>query len=84
MTAEDLRGKWTEVETWRFAQTLLARDLVALRHTATDMETMRAVVEHETAFALVSRKLAGANLAYYEARDALERQPKPEPHMHTH
>lgn len=42
------------------------------------------IARHESALALASEKLASANLAYYEARDAWEHQPRPEPHAHTH
>jgi hypothetical protein len=84
MTPDELRSKWIEVDALRIAQTALARDLVTLRRTAADLETMGAVADLKTAFEVISRQLAEANLAYYEARAAFEAQPRPEPHSHPH
>lgn len=79
----ELEGRWAEVDAWRIVQSALTRDLVKLRRRAADGEdTALEGAAHEIALTLAGQKLAGANLAYYEARDALERQPRGEMHSH--
>lgn len=86
-TPRELDARWSEVDAWRIAQSALTRDLVKLRRRvaagADGEEVALAVEAHETALELAGEKLATANLAYYEARDALEHQPRLE-HGHSH
>jgi hypothetical protein len=62
-------------------QSALTRDLVALRRQAREgADVTLDIAAHDLALTLATAKLAYANLAYYEARDALDRQG----YTHTH
>lgn len=81
----ELNTRWSEVDAWRVVQSALTRDLVKLRRQAREgADVALDIAAHEIALTLASTKLATANLAYYEARDALEQQPRGEAHSHTH
>lgn len=80
-TPGELNTRWSEVDAWRIVQSALTRDLVRLRQRTDKGEDLGLVLAtHEMALALAGEKLAYANLAYYEVRDALDRQG----HTHTH
>ena len=71
----ELNTRWSEVDAWRIVQSALTRDLVALRRRATEGEDVALdMAAHDLALTLATAKLARANLAYYEARDAAEHQ----------
>jgi hypothetical protein len=77
----ELNTRWSEVDAWRIVQSALTRDLVALRRRATEgADVTMDIAAHDLALTLATAKLARANLAYYEARDAAEHQA----HGHSH
>lgn len=77
----ELNARWSEVDAWRIVQSALTRDLVRLRQRTEEGESLGlALATHEIALVLAGEKLAYANLAYYEARDALDRQGQPHSH----
>ena len=79
--AGELNTRWAEVDAWRIVQSALTRDLVALRRQASEgADVTLDIAAHDLALTLAGTKLARANLAYYEARDALERQAHPHDH----
>lgn len=71
----ELNTRWSEVDAWRIVQSALTRDLVALRRQAREgADVTLDIAAHDLALTLATAKLARANLAYYEARDAAEQQ----------
>ena len=69
----ELEGRWAEVDAWRIVQAALTRDSVALRRQAREgADVALDLAAHDVALTLAGAKLARANLAYYEARDAAE------------
>lgn len=84
VTPRDLDARWAEVDALRVTQSVLTRDAVKARRREAEGEGVEdELAVHEAALALVSVKLAYANLSYYEARDAFEHQPR-EVHLHSH
>lgn len=82
----ELNTRWSEVDAWRIVQSALTRDLVALRRRAAEgADVGLDVAAHDLALTLAGTKLAAANLAYYEARDAAaQQQALAEMHSHGH
>jgi hypothetical protein len=82
-TPADLQTRWAEVDAWRVVQAALTRDSVALRRQAREgADVALELAAHDVALTLTGAKLARAMLAYYEARDAAEHQPRGELHSH--